>query len=782
VIGADLFDKGYDRLVLIHNQSKAPFQKDWLTKPPTRLQAEQWEYNLGLIADNFPAVDIDLHDEKIAREIAGLAIKHFGPAPLRRSHRPASLLLPYRTDIPFKKKVLTLPGDLGKVEILGEGRQYLVHGYHPEGTQYAWVNRHLAEIPAKKLTLVNEPEVDAFLATLQQKYGGVIGRASAAQNPVDKAELVAPSLEAVIDILDVMPNNDAFLARVLPGMGGPRDLWVAIGMAVKGACGDEGLQPFLDWTLKYEDGPVDLDKARIAYEGFRPDRFGYPTLDRIWRESLGPSAEEEFTFEEMPPEKAMLVSLRPYAVEFSDEYMADRLAPVLINKLRFTGSWLLWDRDRWVVDDTKDSILAEGPLRNEMRIWAERIEAMSALAPSKDEAAKLRARAKSLMTRTTMRTILEHLKLPLYASMETFNVDPLAVNTPNGIHDLASGTQRPTTPADRITHITTVAPTAVYDPRAAPNWEAFLDHLTGGDIDLRLFLRRYAGYCLTGRMDEKKFVFAWGSRSNTGKSTFINAVAHVMGTYAHTDDVKLVMGGMPAGRKEQGLARLFGARLFHATEPSSGSKWDDEIIKKITGNDPVTARLLYKEPFDYRPQFKIMIGGNHEPELQHLDKPFLQRILIVPMDNPVPASMMDRLLGEKLEAEGPSILRWMMDGAHDWLQQGLNPPAAVQAATKDYHDAEDIYEQWVQECCDLDPSFPLCSSSDLYRVWKSWCGSRGRAPGSAVGFGRAISGHCDDWQIERARTTTDRGFKGIRLKPKVALGTDDFDIEEADLG
>lgn len=770
--GLALYDAGYQDLVLIRPGSKVPAHEGWLHARPSREQVAAWEGNIGLIAQEFPGIDLDLHDEALSTEIVKLTLRILGPAPCRLSHRPASKLLPYHATTPFRKKVLTLPDGKGKVEVLGVGRQYLVDGIHPEGTPYRWARTPLWKIPPVRLTEVTEEQVDAYLDTLQKQFGGFVGRSSAAaENVVPPEELLAPSLEHVHNIVNQMPNCDAFLRSALPEHACSRDYWVAMGHIIKGAAGAAGEQLFLDWTARYEDGPIDLDDAAVVYHGLKPERYGWPTLDRIAREHLDKiAAEDEFEAEDAPPPEPEPAAepMFKWAVQYSDEYVADRMAAKLRGSMCYAGkAWMIWDGHCWTMDSSRLSLEAERLLRVEMRAFAERVLDNSLTAASADEAQQMRNRAKSLMSRNGMRTILDHLCVPLAADIDDFNADGMALNTPMGLVDLHTGACRVTTSQDLVSRMTAAAPAHT----GAPHWAAFLDHLTAGDVDLAAFLQRYMGYCLTGRMDEKVFVFAWGSNHDTGKSTFVKAVAHAMGTYAQSEDVDLLLGGMSENRRGQGLARLFGARLLTSTEPSAGRKWDDETIKKITGRDMVTARYLFKEPFDYEPQFKILLAGNHEPELRAVDKAMLRRLLIAPMNNPVTPEEMDGNLDQKLYREAPAILQWMIDGCLEWQRGGLRPPTAVMVATEEYRDAEDLLAQWLSECCDCD-SRHKAATTELYMSWREWCGRRGRRPEGATAFARMLAARGTEWKLERYRTAVERGYHGLRLRPRVALGTD----------
>jgi putative DNA primase/helicase len=538
--------------------------------------------------------------------------------------------------------------------------------------------------------------------------------------------------------------------------------------AVYGAGGPFAEQVFVDWTGTYADGATDLDKARHTFQSCVDTFTGWPTLDRIVRDHCKPSADEDF-----PPDLGEAPEPPveyPPVVRLTDEYILDRLLPDLRGEMAYVaGGWLVWNDQAWVADRSKGR-QAEMVLRKYLRPMALDIDARAAMAPSKEEAKSLRGLARKLQSVGGITGFFKLCSGPLVADINEFDRDPYLLNTPAGVVNLTTGKTRPAQPSDKITRLTQVGPSSQYVPAEAPHWENFLDHLCGGDPEIAAFLQRYMGYCLTGEMGEKKFMFAWGSDSNTGKSTFVNAVRYALGTYARTVDVDVFMGKRS---NTDSLAQLPGVRLVCATEPGAGQKWDDKLVKAITGGDEIEARKLYESNFSFAPQFKMLIAGNHEPELKHVDRALLKRVQITPMNNVV--AVPDRRLGVKLESEASHILQWMIEGTQAWLEQGLNPPAAVTAATEHYHETEDTIAEWLAATCDLGEDY-TAFTTDLYASWAQWNRSRGvKYALTSIPFGRELTARSTELGIEKYRTKRARGFRGIRLTPRVALGTEEFD-------
>jgi putative DNA primase/helicase len=195
-----------------------------------------------------------------------------------------------------------------------------------------------------------------------------------------------------------------------------------------------------------------------------------------------------------------------------------------------------------------------------------------------------------------------------------------------------------------------------------PLWSAFLDRITAGDPELQHFLQRYVGYCCTGYTTEHVFVFAYGTGAN-GKSTFINTIARIFGTYATVADMNTFIASN-VERHPADLAKLFGARLVVAQETQKGRHWDEAKIKAITAGDKITARFMRQDYFDFVPTFKLFIVGNHKPQLRNVDEAMRRRMLLVPFTVQIPERERDPDLPQKLwDQERWAILRWCVDGS-----------------------------------------------------------------------------------------------------------------------
>jgi putative DNA primase/helicase len=125
------------------------------------------------------------------------------------------------------------------------------------------------------------------------------------------------------------------------------------------------------------------------------------------------------------------------------------------------------------------------------------------------------------------------------------------------------------------------------------------------------------------------------------------------------------------------LAALRGAHLVTAVETERGRQWAEAKIKALTGGDPISARFMRQDFFTFTPQFKLVIAGNHKPSLRSVDQAIRRRFHLVPFIVDIPKEQQDKELGEKLKAEWPAILSWLIRGCLEWQRIGLAPPAVV---------------------------------------------------------------------------------------------------------
>ena len=343
------------------------------------------------------------------------------------------------------------------------------------------------------------------------------------------------------------------------------------------------------------------------------------------------------------------------------------------------------------------------------------------------------------------------------ANADEWDADPWLLNTLGGVVDLRNGNVRPHERADRMTKL---ADARLGDVGACPTWRKFLVECTGGDSELIDYLQRICGYCLTGRTSEHALFFLYGTGAN-GKSVFVNTLSALLAEYATHAPMEMFMETR-SDRHPTDLAGLRGARLVSSVETEQGRRWNESKIKTLTGGDKVSARFMRQDFFEYIPQFKLLIAGNHKPSIRNLDEAMRRRLQLIPFTITVPPDRRDKQLEDKIWRERDAVLAWMVEGCLAWQRQGLRPPRCVVEATDDYFESEDALGRWIEERCFVE-RVARATAADLFEDWRAWAEKAGEFAGSIKRFSELLTNR----RFERAKFSGGtRGFVGISLRPK----------------
>ena len=403
------------------------------------------------------------------------------------------------------------------------------------------------------------------------------------------------------------------------------------------------------------------------------------------------------------------------------------------------GKWLVWDGQRW---RTEDTLAATDLIRSVCRQTALR-------ADNPRVATKLASAGTVSGVERLARADRRHA-----ATTDEWDADPWLLNTQGGVLDLKTGRMRPHERTDRMTKITTATPGG-----DCQTWRQFIDEVTGGDKELEFYLQRMVGYALTGSTQEHALFFLYGTGAN-GKSVFVNTLATILGDYATNAPMDTFMETR-TDRHPTDMAGLRGARFVAAIETEQGKRWAESKLKNLTGGDKISARFMRQDFFEFFPQFKLFVAGNHKPAIRNIDEAMKRRLHLIPFTITVPPERRDKNLQQKLLAERDGILAWAVQGCLDWQRHGrLKPPQRVVDATEEYFEAEDALGRWLDERC-VRETCAKSLTAELFNDWKQWA----EAAGEFVGAQRRFSDQLITRGLEKWRNGMGvRGFQGIGLK------------------
>jgi len=435
--------------------------------------------------------------------------------------------------------------------------------------------------------------------------------------------------------------------------------------------------------------------------------------------------------------------------QFTDLGNAHRFVAMHASRFRHSreeSRWLEWREGRWRRDVTGAAERAAAEVVE--TLWTQVVRLP---AEKRKDAVGWALRSQSSAALRAMLT-LAATDAELVVRLEQLDADPYLLSVGNGTLDLRTGELRQPDPEELITLGTDVD----YDPDAPrERWLGFLDEVFGGDQELVAFLKRGYGSCLTGDTRDRALFIEYGSRFN-GKSTLNRALQQVLGDFAHTAPIRVVMRTRQAEIPNE-IAALARKRFVVVAETADGHQLDENRVKMLTGRDKVPARFLHREWFEFEPEYKLFLYTNFRPKVDGSDGAIWDRIRLVPFRVSF-ADREDQELGAKLAAESAGILAWLVEGCLEWQDEGLGTCDAVVQATAAYRTENDVIARFVDDCCELGDEHRV-ERKVLRAALARYCEENGDEIPPATTLGR--------WLTERGaretRANGKKGYRGIRL-------------------
>lgn len=423
-------------------------------------------------------------------------------------------------------------------------------------------------------------------------------------------------------------------------------------------------------------------------------------------------------------------------------------------------------KDRFIEwNDNYWQVLTANTVTDRMTTLMRSIKNEVALTNNENIIRSIRAWAKKCQQVSTMNNSLRYLK-----SIGNMRVQPIEIDSNSKLFagnnytiNLETGEYYKPRQEDLITQHSQIA----IDPAAkCPVWEKTLLEIMDND-ELTSFMKRMIGYTLYGGNEAQCILFLHGYGSN-GKSTFLKTMQHVFGQYATTVDQSLFMSGgrLDSNAPRPDKLRLKGIKYVLCTEVDENKKLDEGFVKVITGNDTIEARGLYQQDSDqFEPMLTPWVAMNNKPIIHGDGHAIWRRIILIPFERTFEDTDLDPRLSAKLKAELPGILNWCVEGCLEYLENGLQIPDQVKAATAAYRNEMDLLIDW------LDDTFDMGKGKDDYvlypELWTSYsiyCDMEQIKP---VGKRTFYTKICNRKGLTKSQTTGGaKCVRGLRFKPK----------------
>lgn len=402
--------------------------------------------------------------------------------------------------------------------------------------------------------------------------------------------------------------------------------------------------------------------------------------------------------------------------------------------------WLRWSGTAWTRDET-------GEVRRMCECLGDRFRAMVSQYRDAATARYIFSWARNCESAKGTRDILTMAENRVSAPVEQFDAHPYLVNTRNCTLDFEriEGELPHHREHARADYLTRTIPVDWHMCAPCPGWHKFLSEIFPCEA-VRAFVQRLCGYSILGTTREQVFVIGHGGGCN-GKSVFLGTLRAVLGDgYAASLPAESFM--LQRGDTiRNDLAGLAGVRFLTSSESSEGRRLNEGLIKMLCGGEKVCARFLFKEFFEFLPQFTWWLCTNHRPTITDSTLAMWRRVILVPFETTIAPDRQDRRLPEKLQREAEGILDWAVQGAVDYVRNGLNPPSEVVAATQEYRVESDTIGQFLADACTRDSKHSMISKRDLYAQFVTWCEAQGETPLTQCKFSKSLA---------------ERGFDSVR--------------------
>ncbi|MBC8403521.1 MAG: toprim domain-containing protein [Candidatus Marinimicrobia bacterium] len=426
------------------------------------------------------------------------------------------------------------------------------------------------------------------------------------------------------------------------------------------------------------------------------------------------------------------VQMNPREFRQTDAGNAELLLHLKKDLIRFnhtTGAWYIWNGQFWQPDMIGEI--------NQLVIEAARQRQSDAVHIDDDTKKKYQFRfGLQSENKNKIKSCLDLAKgiAPVATIADQWNQHQSLIQFNNGLLNLSDMSFNDGSPELMISQTAGID----YNPEAICNhWTEAISQIFDHNQELVDFFKRAAGYSLTSSTTEQCFFLLFGAGAN-GKSVILEILRCIFGDYA-TDTLFATFERKFDRSQSNDLARLHSKRIVTSAESGSTRRLDEERIKAITGGDPITARYLYQEFFQFHSGFKLWLAVNSLPKVGDFSDGFWRRVRLIPFNVVFKGDKADQNLVDKLKSELPGIVNWAIEGYIQWKEIGLSPPAMVIQATTDYQNEQDVVAEFLNSHISRNVAARI-KASTLYLAFCTWHKEAyTEKPLTQTAFGRRVS-------------------------------------------
>jgi len=253
-------------------------------------------------------------------------------------------------------------------------------------------------------------------------------------------------------------------------------------------------------------------------------------------------------------------------------------------------------------------------------------------------------------------------------------------------------------------------------------------------------------------------VICYGHGSN-GKSVFSNVVHWIMGGYSTTASSTVLISRRKddAGPRND-IAALAGARYVSINELQAGDRLDEQVVKMLAGREPISARFLNQEFFEFSPSFTPWLRTNHKPIVTGEDDGIWRRLVLLRFGRKFTDSEKNPHLEQELLEEKDGILMWMIDGAGQYLRDGIRMSPRMKAELATYRKDSDLLGEYLADRTTPNPA-AKANQITLYTDYTDWGKECGVRPLSKKSFTQRLA----ERGFPEGKSGSNRFYAGLKL-------------------
>lgn len=458
-------------------------------------------------------------------------------------------------------------------------------------------------------------------------------------------------------------------------------------------------------------------------------------------EKINNKIEKEFLKEMMKNFKNYFLTNSNVRIPSNEKETTDFFDQIKINDYRYnrdSKKWMIYDTIFGIWKEEKAETFLEIEMRVFFQIYSDYVIKNCLSGINKKEMTdyhkSLKYNVQTLSTVNGRRYIINDYKTLCSCNYSDFDNNIDLLNCKNGTLNLKTFEFKKHDPKDMITKVANVT----YDETITSlRWTSFIQDIftdPNNDNDAKKqenvrYLQKLLGYILTGKTVKEQMYVLYGMSTRNGKSTLVETINYLMGSYSMTAQPDLISKKTIDSRApSEDIARLKGARVVWMSEPPKGQIMNCAFVKQMVGGDTITARKLNESSFEFIPTFKLIMNTNHLPEVYDNSIFSGDKLVIIPFKRHFSEKERDLTLKEQLRSEEnlSAILNWMIAGLKMFYKEDLKLTGDLKEAIEQFENDSNKIKQFMDDRLIYDEN-KNGNGAEMYLDYKEWCTRNGYA-------------------------------------------------------